>query len=249
MGAHPFLTLTLFIAMFERDHGPLEYQLAYGAAMQHLHAALPRHRHLSMRAALLRAYGAAARARPNDPIPSPRPGNLVEVTAAPDRAAGPALRQRHVLLRAAAAAVRARGAGGRRGRESPISPPGTRVWFATSAGMEPGDGSLAELCAVPAADLVPIDADVPDAAVAAIGTSGIAAWMALTWRARLQPGERVVVLGAGGAVGQVGDRPPPGTRRRPGGRGVPVGSAAAERAGRPAPTRWSCCNRPTTGPR
>ena len=36
MGAHPFLTLTLFIAMFERDHGPLEYQKAYGAAMQHL---------------------------------------------------------------------------------------------------------------------------------------------------------------------------------------------------------------------
>ncbi len=36
MGAHPFLTLTLFIAMFERDHGPLEYQKAYGAAMEHL---------------------------------------------------------------------------------------------------------------------------------------------------------------------------------------------------------------------
>ncbi len=36
MGAHPFLTLTLFIAMFERDHGPLEYQKAYGAAMRHL---------------------------------------------------------------------------------------------------------------------------------------------------------------------------------------------------------------------
>ena len=36
MGAHPFLTLTLFIAMFERDHGPLEYQKAYGRAMQHL---------------------------------------------------------------------------------------------------------------------------------------------------------------------------------------------------------------------
>jgi hypothetical protein len=39
MGAHPFLTLTLFIAMFERDHGPLEYQKAYGAAMEHI--ALP----------------------------------------------------------------------------------------------------------------------------------------------------------------------------------------------------------------
>jgi hypothetical protein len=35
MGAHPFLTLTLFIAMFERDHGPLEYQRAYGAARPH----------------------------------------------------------------------------------------------------------------------------------------------------------------------------------------------------------------------
>ena len=36
LGAHPFLTLTLFIAMFERDHGPLEYQIAYGKAMEHL---------------------------------------------------------------------------------------------------------------------------------------------------------------------------------------------------------------------
>jgi len=36
LGAHPFLTLTLFIAMFERDHGPLEYQLAYARAMEHI---------------------------------------------------------------------------------------------------------------------------------------------------------------------------------------------------------------------
>ena len=36
MGAHPFLTLTLFIAMFERDHGPLEYQRAYARAMEHI---------------------------------------------------------------------------------------------------------------------------------------------------------------------------------------------------------------------
>ncbi len=41
MGAHPFLTLTLFIAMFERDHGPLEYQIAYGRAMQHLSLPYP----------------------------------------------------------------------------------------------------------------------------------------------------------------------------------------------------------------
>jgi hypothetical protein len=41
LGAHPFLTLTLFIAMFERDHGPLEYQRAYGAAMRHLSLPYP----------------------------------------------------------------------------------------------------------------------------------------------------------------------------------------------------------------
>ena len=47
LGAHPFLTLTLFIAMFERDHGPLEYQIAYGQASQAPVAALPRHRDLT----------------------------------------------------------------------------------------------------------------------------------------------------------------------------------------------------------
>ena len=40
LGAHPFLTLTLFIAMFERDNTePLEYQKAFGARMAHF--ALP----------------------------------------------------------------------------------------------------------------------------------------------------------------------------------------------------------------
>lgn len=29
LGAHPFLTLTLFIAMFERDHEPLGFQQEY----------------------------------------------------------------------------------------------------------------------------------------------------------------------------------------------------------------------------
>ena len=36
MGAHPFLTLTLFIAMFERDHAePLGFQLQYAKALEH----------------------------------------------------------------------------------------------------------------------------------------------------------------------------------------------------------------------
>ncbi|SOC49717.1 NADPH:quinone reductase [Blastococcus aggregatus] len=86
---------------------------------------------------------------------------------------------------------------------SPELAAGTRVWFATSAGMAPGDGSLAERCAVRPDDVVPLDADVPDAALAALGLSAVAAWMSLTWRAGLRAGEHVLVLGAGGAVGQV----------------------------------------------
>ncbi|GAA1007253.1 hypothetical protein Aple_017640 [Acrocarpospora pleiomorpha] len=36
LGAHPFLTLTLFIAMFERDNTePLEYQKAFGQRLTH----------------------------------------------------------------------------------------------------------------------------------------------------------------------------------------------------------------------
>ena len=36
LGAHPFLTLTLFIAMFERDYGePLGFQLEYARRLSH----------------------------------------------------------------------------------------------------------------------------------------------------------------------------------------------------------------------
>jgi NADPH:quinone reductase-like Zn-dependent oxidoreductase len=81
---------------------------------------------------------------------------------------------------------------------------GSRVWFFATAGMRPGDGSMAERCAVPDSDVVPLEVGVPDELAAAVGLSGVAAWMALSWRARLQPGERVLVLGGSGAVGQVG---------------------------------------------
>ena len=42
MGAHPFLTLTLFIAMFERDHDePLGFQLEYARRLQHFSRPYP----------------------------------------------------------------------------------------------------------------------------------------------------------------------------------------------------------------
>jgi NADPH:quinone reductase-like Zn-dependent oxidoreductase len=83
-------------------------------------------------------------------------------------------------------------------------PAGQRVWFSASAGMRPGDGSLAQWCVVPEAAVLPLVDGVSDDLAAALGLSAIAAWMALTWRGGLQPGEHVLVLGASGNVGQVG---------------------------------------------
>jgi NADPH:quinone reductase-like Zn-dependent oxidoreductase len=85
---------------------------------------------------------------------------------------------------------------------SDVLPEGTRVFFSTDAGMAPGDGSLAERCLVRDDDAIVIEHDVADAPLAALGMSGVAAWMCLTARAGLIPGERVLVLGGGGAVGQ-----------------------------------------------
>ena len=156
-----------------------------------------------MRAALLRRFGAPAELA-EWPNPNPGPGEtLVHVTAAPIVpldllcATGTSYFGQQSLPYVPGV----QGVG--IVSSSTDLPAGTRVWFATSAGMAPGDGSQAELCAVPLADLVPIAGNVPDAAVAALGTSGIAAWMAVSWRAALQAGERVIVLGASGAVGQV----------------------------------------------
>ena len=81
--------------------------------------------------------------------------------------------------------------------------PGTPVWFATSAGMSPGDGSLASCVSVPDRDVVALEDDVLPTLVAALGLSAVAAERALLGTGGLQPGETVVVLGAGGVVGQV----------------------------------------------
>lgn len=81
--------------------------------------------------------------------------------------------------------------------------PGQRVWFPCDAGMKPGDGSMAAYCVIDEAAALTLPDNVADDLVAALGLSAIAAWMALTWRGRLQPGEQVLVLGASGAVGQV----------------------------------------------
>ncbi|MHC8505092.1 quinone oxidoreductase family protein [Pseudonocardia artemisiae] len=79
---------------------------------------------------------------------------------------------------------------------------GRPVWFPTTAGMQPGDGSMAALAAVPQGDLVVLPDGADPVLVAALGLSAVAAHMALTWRGELTAGEQVLVLGAGGVVGQ-----------------------------------------------
>lgn len=88
-------------------------------------------------------------------------------------------------------------------REGPADLLGRRVWFPTTAGMTAGDGGLATLAVAHSEQVVVIDADLPDTTVAALGLSAVAAWEVLDRAAGLRAGERVLVLGAGGVVGQV----------------------------------------------
>src|SRR6266487_966430 len=81
---------------------------------------------------------------------------------------------------------------------------GSRVWFSCDAGMAPGDGAMAQWCLAAETAVVALPDGIADDLAAALGLSAIAAWMALTWRGGLQPGEHVLVLGASGTVGQVG---------------------------------------------
>ena len=81
-------------------------------------------------------------------------------------------------------------------------PSGTPVWFATSAGMTPVDGSMRARATAAEKDVVVLPDRADPVLVAALGLSAVAAEMALTWRGGLAPGEHVLVLGAGGIVGQ-----------------------------------------------
>ncbi|MEW6582644.1 MAG: zinc-binding dehydrogenase [Actinomycetota bacterium] len=64
----------------------------------------------------------------------------------------------------------------------------------------PDDGTYAELIAVPAANLFPRPARLSWHEAAALPLAGLTAWRALVTRARLRPGETVLILGIGGGV-------------------------------------------------
>jgi NADPH2:quinone reductase len=86
------------------------------------------------------------------------------------------------------------------GREGVGTVAGERVYF--DAPIVPF-GSMAERALVDAGSLYPLPDEVSDGVAVALGISGLAAWLALTWRAQLKPGEHVLVLAASGVLGQI----------------------------------------------
>jgi NADPH:quinone reductase-like Zn-dependent oxidoreductase len=86
------------------------------------------------------------------------------------------------------------------GREGVGMLDGARVYF--DAPVAPF-GSMAERALVDPSHTYPVPDGVADGVAVALGISGLAAWLALTWRAELQPGEHVLVLGASGVLGQI----------------------------------------------
>jgi len=64
-------------------------------------------------------------------------------------------------------------------------------------------GFLAERVAVSESLPLQLPDGTDPALAAAIGIAGVAAWVPVAWKAKVGPGDRVLVLGARGAVGQV----------------------------------------------
>jgi NADPH:quinone reductase-like Zn-dependent oxidoreductase len=77
---------------------------------------------------------------------------------------------------------------------------GARVYFGA---VRSPFGTMAELAAAPRSFCIPLPDPLDDITAAAIINPGLAAWLALTRRARLRPRESVLVLGATGASGRI----------------------------------------------
>ena len=77
---------------------------------------------------------------------------------------------------------------------------GARVFC---GGARPPYGMMAERTVVSRGWCLPVPEQVDDVTAAALPNPALSAWLALTWRAQLQPGETVLILGATGVAGQL----------------------------------------------
>jgi NADPH2:quinone reductase len=145
-----------------------------------------------MRAAVLHEYGV------------PSPGEFEEPTAGPDQAVVEVLAAG--LNPVDVAICAGRFYAGKpplpsvAGREGVGTLDGERVYF--DAPIAPF-GSMAERALVDPDSTYPVPDGLDEGVAVALGISGLAAWLALSWRANLQPDEHVLVLGASGVLGQI----------------------------------------------
>ncbi len=86
------------------------------------------------------------------------------------------------------------------GREGVGLLDGARVYFDAPI---PPFGSMAKRALIDPRSTYPVPDGLEDGVAVALGISGLAAWLALTWRARLTAGEHVLVLAASGVLGQI----------------------------------------------
>ncbi|HEY7403303.1 MAG TPA: zinc-binding alcohol dehydrogenase family protein [Candidatus Angelobacter sp.] len=77
---------------------------------------------------------------------------------------------------------------------------GQRVFF---GGPRPPHGAMAQRTVVPRAFTFPVPVNVSDETAAAIVNPGVSAWLSLAYRAKLAPGENVLILGATGVTGKL----------------------------------------------
>ena len=79
---------------------------------------------------------------------------------------------------------------------------GRRIYFNLNAPLAPF-GSMAERALIDPRFAFPIPDGVADDTAAALGNAGLAAWLGLSWRGRMRPGETVLIFGATGVSGLI----------------------------------------------
>jgi NADPH:quinone reductase-like Zn-dependent oxidoreductase len=79
-------------------------------------------------------------------------------------------------------------------------PDGRRVYF---NGPPDPFGSMAQAAPIDPSTTFDVPGGLDEGLAVALGIAGLAAWLPLTWQARLREGEAVLVLGASGVVGQI----------------------------------------------
>ena len=89
------------------------------------------------------------------------------------------------------------------GREGVVRlPNGERLFLGVGAIAFP-HGSMAERTSAEVGRGLRLPDGIDDALAAALGNAGLAAWLPLSWRARMKPGETVLVIGATGVTGGI----------------------------------------------